>query len=165
MWRFVAVQTAISVAINMGIGAAIARIGATVAPASTVHDVAVALVPSIVIGSFMSALVPTMITRRQPVLASAGAALAVGLLFAALGVAALGLLAPAQGSFGSGTALAVRVVCGGMVGLVVTPVALLATTKPAYRRPQAAAGSLPKTSDNADNSRSICPSVPTVIRR
>ena len=33
------------------------------------------------------------------------------------------------------------------------------------RRNQAAAGSLPRISDRADNSRSICPSVPTVIRR
>ena len=33
------------------------------------------------------------------------------------------------------------------------------------RRNQAALGSLPKMSDRADNSRSICPSVPTVIRR
>ena len=32
-------------------------------------------------------------------------------------------------------------------------------------RNQAAAGSLPRMSDSADNSRSICPSVPTVIRR
>lgn len=168
MWRFVAVQTAISVAINTGIGAApkvTEWIGGTANPVSTVHDLAAGLVPSIVVGSFMSALVPALLARRQSVLATAAAGLAVGTVCAALGVAMLGLLAPAQGSLGFGTALAIKMVCGGLIGLIVTSVALLAAIKAAYGRRQAAAGSLPTISDNAANSRSICPSVPTVIRR
>jgi hypothetical protein len=45
------------------------------------------------------------------------------------------------------------------------PTPTLRGTVTARRRNQAAAGSLPKMSDRADNSRVICPSVPTVIRR
>lgn len=178
MWRFVVVQTAISIAINIAIGAAptaIARLGGTAFPAPTLHDVVTGLTPQIMAGSLMSALVPALLARRRPDLArlptifeTASVALAVGVSFAAIGMIVLGLPMATGGILGPGTALLLKMACGGLLGLLVTPVALLATIRVAYspdRTSRQAAASLPKTSDNAANNRSICPSVPTVIRR
>ena len=102
MWRFIAVQTAISIAINTGIGAApaaVARLDAEALPASSVHDVVAALAPQIVMGGLMSALVPALLARRQgvigrqadtrgsaTVLDTVAVAFAVGISFAAVGL-------------------------------------------------------------------------------
>ncbi len=148
MWRLLAGQTAISIVINTGIGVvpgAIARIGAAAVAATTVHDLLAGLVPQIVAGSIMSALVPALMTRRQQVsgllypgsgrasaptlLGTAGAALAVGLSFAAIGMGVLAVLARTNGYLGPDTALVAKVACGAVVGLLVTPATLLATLK------------------------------------
>ena len=144
-WRYIAIETAISVAINTTLGVAPALLSLAVLHTGSrrsAHEVAVSLTPQVLMCALMSALVPLLLTRRRRGLGKAclGRACrrptlgktvivagALALTFTCLALATIHLLLPSLtgGGLGAGAVVLLTGTQGALSAAIVTPLALL----------------------------------------